>query len=109
MSSPTCNIQGWDERAKTYSERNDLLLKTPEQRQKWTKLLLFLLNLHMEADVLDVGTGPGFLALQLAKLGYRTTGVDLSTEMLRIAAEKAKSMKLNCMFIHADAETLPFT
>lgn len=108
MNAPNRSIQRWDARAQAYTERNDLLLRTSEQQQKWSKLLQALLDHQTEAEVLDVGTGPGFLALQMAKMGYRTSGVDLSTEMLRIAMEKARTMKLRCTFIHADAEALPF-
>lgn len=99
----------WNERAQAYTKRNDLLLKTPEQQRRWTKLLQFLMDDQIGMEVLDVGTGPGFLALQLAKLGHRTTGVDISTEMLRIATEKARTMKLDCSFVQGDAELLPFS
>ncbi|MEK5357826.1 class I SAM-dependent methyltransferase [Paenibacillus sp. FSL L8-0709] len=98
----------WDKNVRAYSQKNDLLLKTPEQRRKWSELLKYLLRIRNGSEVLDVGTGPGFLALQIASLGYQTTGVDLSREMLHIAVEKAKSMNLNCSFIQASAEKLPF-
>jgi len=102
------SLHRWDERAQAYSVNSDLLLKTSEQRQKWAKLLQYLLDERTATDVLDVGTGPGFLALQLARLGHRTTGVDRSVEMLRIAKQKANAMKLNCTFVLADAASLPF-
>jgi SAM-dependent methyltransferase len=45
------------------------------------------------ADAIDVGTGTGFLALLLADLGHRVTGLDLSEGMLAdgqaIAAARA--------------------
>jgi ubiquinone/menaquinone biosynthesis C-methylase UbiE len=43
---------------------------------------------HAPADVLDVGTGTGFLALLLAELGYRVVGIDLAPDMLEIAQSK---------------------
>ena len=39
-------------------------------------------------DVLDLGCGTGSLALRLARLGLRVTGVDASPEMLALAKRK---------------------
>ncbi len=38
--------------------------------------------------VLDLGCGTGTMSIQLAKAGYQVTGVDISPEMLAIAADK---------------------
>jgi hypothetical protein len=42
------------------------------------------------ADVLDVGTGTGFLALLPVELGHRVTGSDLSQDMVAVARAKVR-------------------
>jgi 2-polyprenyl-3-methyl-5-hydroxy-6-metoxy-1,4-benzoquinol methylase len=43
--------------------------------------------------VLEVAPGPGFLAIELAKLGpYRIVGLDISETFVRIAADEAASL-----------------
>ena len=59
-------------------------------------------------DVLDVGCGTGFLALQLAALGHRARGIDVAEEMLAIARDKAVQAGLALTFERADAEVLPY-
>ena len=56
--------------------------------------------------VLDVGTGPGFLAVLLAKLGARVTAVDYTEGMLEEAARNAEG--LDVRFHRMDAESLGF-
>jgi demethylmenaquinone methyltransferase/2-methoxy-6-polyprenyl-1,4-benzoquinol methylase len=41
-------------------------------------------------NVLDVGCGTGALTLRVAKRGARVRGIDLSAEMLEIAAERVR-------------------
>ncbi len=41
------------------------------------------------ADILDIGAGPGRYALELAKIGYKLTLVDISTVSLDLAKQKA--------------------
>jgi len=54
------------------------------------------------ADVLDLATGTGFLALVAAELGHRVTGIDLSTEMLSLAERAADERGLAVRFTPGD-------
>jgi ubiquinone/menaquinone biosynthesis C-methylase UbiE len=64
--------------------------------------------------VLDVGTGPGYVAIEVARLlqgtGCEVVGMDLSKAMLTIAAENAAKEKLNGMLTwrEGDAKAMPF-
>jgi ubiquinone/menaquinone biosynthesis C-methylase UbiE len=55
------------------------------------------------ADVLDLATGTGFLALIAAELGHRVTGTDLSTAMLSLAERTARERGLDVRFAPGDA------
>jgi ubiquinone/menaquinone biosynthesis C-methylase UbiE len=55
------------------------------------------------ADVLDIGTGTGFLALIASQLGHRVTGLDLSTAMLAEARAHADRRGLKMTFHIGDA------
>lgn len=60
--------------------------------------------------ILDIGCGTGEQALFLAKKGYRVLGMDISKEMIKIAADRIKEAELedNVSLITASAEALPF-
>jgi ubiquinone/menaquinone biosynthesis C-methylase UbiE len=59
-------------------------------------------------EVLDVGCGTGVVALTAARLGAKTTGVDLTPELLARARENGQIMGLDVAWQEADAEALPF-
>lgn len=61
------------------------------------------------SDVLDVGTGTGRHALQLARHGASVTAVDQSAQMLAVARQAAQREGLSIVFRpHALEERLPF-
>lgn len=59
-------------------------------------------------DVLDVGAGTGKLSIPLLFQGRRVTSVDLSSEMLRIAREKAEKEGKILNSVISDAQLLCF-
>jgi len=59
-------------------------------------------------NILDVGCGTGRHAIELAKRGYRVTGIDLSENLLQKAREKANAASVEVEFERHDARNLPF-
>jgi ubiquinone/menaquinone biosynthesis C-methylase UbiE len=72
------------------------------------------LGVRPGGKALDLGTGPGFVAVEVARLlqgtGCEVVGVDLSSAMLAIAAENAESEGLKDMLTwrQGDAKAMPF-
>ena len=61
------------------------------------------------SSVLEVAPGPGYLAIELAKLGdYQITGLDISQTFVEIARENAAREKLNIDFQRGNAAAMPF-
>lgn len=58
--------------------------------------------------VLDVACGTGVVAVTAARLGARTTGLDLTPELLARARENAAIANVTIDFHEGDAEALPF-
>jgi SAM-dependent methyltransferase len=54
-------------------------------------------------DALDLATGTGFVALILAALGHRVTAIDLSADMLEVAAATAANRGLDVRLMSDDA------
>lgn len=54
----------------------------------------------------DVACGTGSLTIPFAKRGFRVTGVDLSGEMLEVAANKARKSGVQAMFVRQDMAQL---
>jgi SAM-dependent methyltransferase len=61
---------------------------------EYPQALIDLIKLDAEDIVLDVGCGPGVLALPFSKLAKTVTAVDLSLGMLEVLRENAKAQKL---------------
>ncbi|ACS89254.1 MULTISPECIES: class I SAM-dependent methyltransferase [Thermococcus] len=71
--------------------------------KKEIDFLLEEFKLPEGAKILDVGCGVGRHSLELAKRGYRVTGVDISQKMLEKAEERAQKEGVEVEFIKADA------
>jgi len=61
------------------------------------------------AQVLEVAPGPGYLAIELARLGrFHVTGLDISRTMVEIEREQATAAGVSVDFRHGDATAMPF-
>ncbi len=61
------------------------------------------------AHVLEVAPGPGYFAVELAKLGfYHVIGLDISATFVRIAADNAKRAGVNVEFRQGNVSSMPF-
>lgn len=88
----------WDKKAPSFAERTG--------QSPYIPLFLSRLPLEKSYSVLDIGSGPGTLALPLAEMVRKVTAIDYSTKMLEILKQRAKSKKLeNIECIHSSWES----
>jgi 2-polyprenyl-3-methyl-5-hydroxy-6-metoxy-1,4-benzoquinol methylase len=66
------------------------------------------LNLVKGARILDVGCGVGRHSLELARRGFESVGVDISSGLIEVAKTVATKEKLNATFYVRDARRLEF-
>lgn len=94
-------IHYWDGYAPQFDKAH-----ATEDLTKWKEVLKNLLGAETET-VLDLGTGTGFLAKMTAELGYDTTGVDMSRNMLDILRAEIEQRGLTIKLVEAPVENLP--
>jgi len=72
----------------------------------WRRRLV--LTMEPTSNVLDVATGTGDLAIQMCRhhRAEQVVGLDLSSEMMRLAADKAKGLPIR--FVQGSALEMPF-
>jgi ubiquinone/menaquinone biosynthesis C-methylase UbiE len=97
----------WNHYAPKYAARVGYQL-TPDLKNAWKKELSRAIGNRQNLKVLDVGTGPGFIALLFEELGQDCIGVDFSEEMIKAARKESTKNNSSCWFMQADAEALPF-
>lgn len=73
-----------------------------------TEILFELLAPYNGMNVLDVGCGTGNMAIKLARMGCKVTGIDVSLEMLKRAEEKTEEEGLSIQYIHGDIKEMDY-
>ncbi len=66
-------------------------------------------QLREGGSVLEVAPGPGYLAVELARLGvHEVVGLDISKTFVELATENAKKAGVQVAFHHGNASAMPF-
>lgn len=97
----------WGIRSESYSRQNIEELNN-WKRDAWRKLILQYAPPKGNLRILDVGTGPGFFAINLALAGYQVSAADVTEEMLVHARENAEAYGAEAEFVLYDGAHLPF-
>jgi len=96
-------MEGWVARWYTRTRRKDM-----EDFRREAKAVAE--RLGSRANVLEVAPGPGFFAIELARLGdFNITGLDISRTLVEIATENARSAGTKIDFRLGNASAMPFT
>jgi SAM-dependent methyltransferase len=90
--------EGWSAQAGTYGELTGAITS------RLAESLLDAVCVRCDWRVLDVATGPGYVAESAAVRGARVVGIDIAEGMLELARQRVADVELLC----ADAERLPF-
>ena len=96
----------WDEKGWNYDLSSAHGIHNQDEKKQWAEQFKQCQDGALE--VLDVGTGTGFVALLAAELGHKVTAIDWSNTMLTQAKAKAKNENYNIHFIEGITESLPF-
>ena len=70
----------------------------------------FLSRIQIEpgARVLDVASGAGQTAIPMSRVGAKVTGIDIATNLIEKARDRAQAENLDARFEEGDAEMLPY-
>ena len=97
----------WARLAGGYDRQTARGLLTPRAAVLWQRAIHKLIGSDAK-DVLDVGTGTGLLAVEIAKAGHRVVGADLTPEMLERARLRGTRERVDVTWLEGDAMNLPF-
>lgn len=81
--------------------------RSMEELKSWANMINA--EVSDESTVLEVAPGPGYLAIELARLGNcKITGLDISKTFVEIAQKNANEAGVNIDFRQGDAGHMPF-
>jgi len=97
-------MEGW--MARWYARQRATESQLATVRKQATELTH---GLPSSARVLEIAPGPGYLAIEIARLGrFEVTGLDVSRTFVEIGRENARKAGVTVDFRHGDAAAVPF-
>jgi ubiquinone/menaquinone biosynthesis C-methylase UbiE len=106
---PETTLEQVETNRRHYNERIAVYRRHGHDREAAIRFVIDVAE-PLTEPVLDVGTGKGFAAVEIARRGAAVTSVDLSEEELRFAHLNARAASVDSRieFHVTDAERLPF-
>lgn len=100
-------LQYWTKRSRDFGtvRKNELL---SPMGKRWLEAITARLPQGEKLHILDVGTGTGFFAILLSRLGHTVEGIDLTPAMLEEARDQAFQQGLDIVFREMDAQNLDY-
>lgn len=95
----------WTRRAESYSDVVCHELNHSNEKS-WMDVILKEIPEDKKIKIADMGTGPGFFAISLAKRGYDVTAVDYTQEMLNHAMQNAGTYASRITWMRGDVQNL---
>jgi len=112
MSSITAGEKGYKGVAMEgpVARRYAKLRRSGNQLEDWKNQALQLTRaLPNGADILEVAPGPGYFAIEMARIGrFHVTGLDISRTFVQIEEEGARAAGVSATFRLGDASNMPF-
>jgi SAM-dependent methyltransferase len=96
----------WSNDTPEYNKSTIYELNNKNVKQAWMNVLDDALGHKKHLQVLDAGSGTGFLSTLLASMGHCVTGVEQAPNMLKAAVENTASRKLFVEFVLGDVYNL---
>ena len=81
----------------------DSMWKSAPQEAELVSRLFEIHGISRGSKILELGCGNGRIAINLARLGYRVTGVDISPMLIEDAKRKAREYNVDVRFVVGDA------
>ena len=79
----------WEQRSDDFSRQSFAEMQN-EKYDLWSKELKQIIGDRTELQILDVGTGSGYMALQLASAAHLVTGIDLCDNIIASPVDMRK-------------------
>ncbi|MDK2918086.1 MAG: hypothetical protein PWQ37_819 [Candidatus Petromonas sp.] len=93
-----------------FAEVYDFLMKDIDY-DVWVDYIeeIFKRRNYVPRNILELACGTGNITNRLAKKGYNITGLDISSEMLTFAKDKAYNLGVDVTYINQDMKELEFS